>query len=178
MSGNEPPKTVYEDDEGPAPAGGGYPPIGQIPPYRGGAAAPTPAHNPIQPMGGRPPMAGGPKTRMDDDDEVAERLMGFMVIISSRQDEENRYFRLRKGVNWVGRFGSRAQVELRDQQVSQQHAILVCTNKASRLVDLDSANGSAVNGEKCEYATLSDGDTVAFGRTTCVFVSFPYVAED
>jgi hypothetical protein len=183
----KPPATVYEDDDGPMPAGNAA-----MPP-RPAPIQPMGTPGMIQPMGrggfggggfgggGAAPQAargGGPKTRLDEDDEVVERLMGFFVIIKSKMDEEHRYFRLRRGINFVGRFGSRAQVELRDNLVSEQHAIIVCTNTATRYVDLDSSNGSVVNGEKSEYAELSEGDTVAVGSTTLMFVPFPFVAED
>jgi len=169
MSQKKPPPTVYEDDDGPVPAAAqGFPPI--QPPPRAAPLAPMPRAG--------FPAAGGPRTIMDEEEEVAQRLMGFLVVMQSRGEDEYRYFRLKKGVNWVGRFGSRAEIELRDTEVSERHAIVVCTNNATRLVDLDSSNGSFVNGEKAEFAEVKEGDMIKFGRTTTVFVPFTYIGED
>ena len=170
MSNQKPPPTVYEDDDGPVPAGAqGFPPL-----------QPAAGGSPLAPMprGGFAASSAGPKTRLDEEDELAARLMGFVVVLQSRGEDEYRYFRLKKGVNWVGRFGSRAEVEIRDTEVSERHAIIVCTNNAVRLVDLDSSNGSFVNGEKTEFAELNEGDLIKFGRTVSVFVPFPYIGED
>lgn len=186
MSDKKPPATVYEDDDGPVLSGQPTIPQQVSPqPMRGGM---------IQPMrgasfgggavarggmgGGMAMGGGGPKTRLDDDDEVVERLMGFFVISKSKMDEEHRYFRLRRGINFIGRFGSRSQIEVRDKLVSEQHAIVVCTNSAARFVDLDSSNGSTLNGEKTEYAELKEGDLVGVGTTKLTFVPFAFIAED
>jgi pSer/pThr/pTyr-binding forkhead associated (FHA) protein len=104
--------------------------------------------------------------------------MGFLVITATREDDEYRYFRLQKGVNGIGSIGSRTTVEIRDREVSGQHAILVCTNTVARLLDLDSRNGTHVNGSKSEYAELKVGDVIRVGRTELVYVPFQYVAED
>ena len=114
----------------------------------------------------------------EGDDEAAERLMGFLVVTASKEDEEHRYVRLRKGVNQIGRFGTRCGIELRDREVSGLHALVICTNSATRLVDLDSANGVFVDGERTEIALLEEGSCVTFGRTDFVYVPFPFVADD
>ena len=123
-------------------------------------------------------MAPGARTVFEDATEAAERLMGFLVVVQSREEEEWRYFRLKKGVNFIGRFGSRCDIELRDREASQQHALLVCTNAATRLIDLDSSNGTQVQGRRLEIAQLAEGDRIQVGRTTMIYVPFPYVAED
>jgi len=124
------------------------------------------------------PQAAGAATVFDDDTEANERLMGFLVILDTKQDDEWRYFRLKKGVNKVGRFGSRAHVELRDGQSSEEHALVICTNNAARVIDLDSSNGTKVNRNKVEIALLKEGDRMRIGRTELMYVPFPYVAED
>ena len=141
----------------------------QIPPFRGAGGAAG---------GGRVRGAGGPHTILDDEEERVERLLGFLVITASREEEEWRYFRLQKGVNWIGAIGSRAQIELRDREVSGQHAIIVCTNTAARLLDLDSSNGTHLNGNRVEYGQLSLGDVIRVGRTDLTYIPFEFVAED
>jgi hypothetical protein len=178
-------KTLYEDVGGSPAGSGGYaqqpvqPPT-PVAPFPGvqnfQRQMQQPAHQPaaMPPI----PSAGGQGTVMEDVAEAAVRLMGFLVITSSKKDDEYRYFRLRKGVNFIGRFGSRCQVEIRDDGVSNQHALIICTNKASKIVDLDSGNGTRINGEKTEFAALDEGDVITLGRTDLVHVPFPFVAED
>ena len=164
------PPTQFEE-------GGALPPVQPFPGLgamrSGGAAGAAP--RPVSPA---PPAAAGSKTVFEEATEASERLMGFLVILSTKQDEEYRYFRLRKGVNFIGRFGSRCSVELRDSEASQQHALIVCTNNANRLIDLDSSNGTRVNGDRIEIAILQEGDRIAVGRTQLLFVPFDFVAED
>ena len=121
---------------------------------------------------------GGQKTVYQEDQESTERLMGFLIITASKEEDEFRYFRLTKGVNFIGRFGSRAAIELRDKEMSHQHALLICTNVATRVVDLDSKNGVKVNGHTQDLADLKEGDVLRMGRTEMVFVPFSFVADD
>ena len=178
--GGAAPATIYEGDEGPVPEAvkaRALPPLKPMN-FAGGRMGARPGQ-PIAPMGGRGiPQAAGGKTILDDEDEAIERLMGFLVVVSSREEEEHRFIRLQKGVNAIGRFGSRAAIELRDGEVSTNHALVICTNNASRIVDLDSANGLQINGEKTEIALLEEGTQITLGRTTLVHVPFPFVAED
>jgi hypothetical protein len=176
------PPTQFDEPAGPAAGGGAA--------FGGGfAVKPIPVFNgPGGFAGGGgfrpgPPQAAGAQRRpggtvMDSDEEAIERLMGFLVITRSKHDDEHRYFRLSKGVNMIGTFGTRAAIEIRDQEISRQHALLVCTNTATRLVDLDSSNGTFVNDDRTEIASLKEGDEIRVGRTTLVFVPFDWVAEE
>ena len=167
-----PPSTVFEDDAA-------------IPAARPSGARERPAKAPRPQNVAR---AAGPKTQIETDEVRAERLMGFLALVSGRDDDEHVYHRLHQGVNWIGRFGSDAMrsaagplrdpIELRDRLCSDQHAIVICTNNTTRLVDLDSSNGTKVNGNTLEIAVLEDGDTISIGRAELVYVPFGYVAED
>lgn len=192
--GGAAPRTIHEGGGGAAPAG----PVAQ-PPWQqqGGGVPPTvvggggggggraaPVSPPWQRAPGPPaggghaaPRAGGPRTMLEDDVGV-ERLMGFVVVVNSREDDINRYIRLRKGINYVGRFGARAHVELRDGDCSAEHALVLCTNASTRVIDLDSTNGLFVNGSRTDLAELQAGDVVRVGNTHLAFVPFRFVAED
>jgi|GEM_PF-2981735 len=161
--------TVYEEEGDSSP-----------PPVRAytGPSAPVSPRPQAQPMARPAASGGGMKTVYQEDQESTERLMGFLIITSSKEEEEFRYFRLTKGVNFIGRFGSRAAIELRDKEMSHQHALLICTNVATRLVDLDSKNGVKVNGYAQDLAELKEGDVLRMGRTEMVFVPFTFVADD
>lgn len=179
------PSTVFEEGGVAAGAGGGQrrPPPAPVyggPPFDaqpGGAPPTRPDGGPMPPH--RPmPARPGNRTIMDDDVVEAPRLMGFLVIAASKDDDEYRYFRLRKGINRIGKFGSRAEIELRDGLCSQEHALVLCTRTATRAIDLDSTNGLFVNGDRVELALLAAGDRLKVGRTELVFVPFDFVADD
>lgn len=165
--------TVYKP--GAEPAGAGGPPgPAQRPPWM--APPPVPQMGRPNPAGPSP-FAGGASGTVYSEATEAERLMGFLLVVSSR-DDEGRYFRLTKGVNPLGKFETGCAVGLRDQEASAGHALVVCTNTAARLVDLDSTNGTYVNGARTEYAELTEGDVVTVGRTHLAYVPFAYIAED
>jgi pSer/pThr/pTyr-binding forkhead associated (FHA) protein len=104
--------------------------------------------------------------------------MGFLVVTFSKTEEEYAYHRLKKGVNFLGRFGARSEVELRDPEVSQQHALFICNNLVTRIVDLDSSNGVEINGQKSDIAVLQEGDIIRVGRTELMYVPFHWEVEE
>jgi predicted nucleic acid-binding Zn-ribbon protein len=72
--------------------------------------------------------------------------------------------RLAAGWTRIGRSGA-ADVRLDDPTVSRRHALVVLTDDGDlRALDDRSLNGLLVNGERVEWATLSDGDELEIGR--------------
>lgn len=53
-----------------------------------------------------------------------------------------------------------------DDSVSRKHALLRRTRTGLRLHDLDSTNGTSVNGDRIDVADVSAGDTIRLGRVT------------
>jgi pSer/pThr/pTyr-binding forkhead associated (FHA) protein len=53
--------------------------------------------------------------------------------------------------------------------VSAQHAVLLRTGDSYSLKDLNSTNGTQINGDFVTDAELKDGDTIRFGSVTAVF---------
>jgi pSer/pThr/pTyr-binding forkhead associated (FHA) protein len=53
--------------------------------------------------------------------------------------------------------------------VSAQHAVLLRVRASYSLKDLNSTNGTQVNGDFVTNAELKDGDTIRFGSVTAVF---------
>jgi pSer/pThr/pTyr-binding forkhead associated (FHA) protein len=53
--------------------------------------------------------------------------------------------------------------------VSAQHAMLLKTGDSYWLKDLNSTNGTYVNGSLFTYGELKDGDTIRFGAVTAIF---------
>ena len=57
-----------------------------------------------------------------------------------------------------------ADVRFDDSTVSRRHALIVCQADGVRVLDDRSLNGVYVNGERVDWAALSDGDEIAIGR--------------
>ena len=60
-------------------------------------------------------------------------------------------------------------IQLADPNVSRRHAELRQEGSAYWLIDLDSTNGSQVNGQRAARAKLESGDTITLGSTDLVF---------
>jgi pSer/pThr/pTyr-binding forkhead associated (FHA) protein len=58
---------------------------------------------------------------------------------------------------------------LDDPNVSRRHAELRREGSTWWLVDLDSTNGTELNGKRVQKAKLSEGDTITLGATDLVF---------
>lgn len=59
-----------------------------------------------------------------------------------------------------------ADIRLRDMTVSKRHAALEASGNRIIFKDLDSTNGSVVNGKGVKEVELSDGDIIQMGNTT------------
>ncbi len=69
----------------------------------------------------------------------------------------------------IGR-GSETQLRLQDASVSRRHAKMMIADGRARVADLESSNGTSVNGERLEgVADLRSGDVIAVGDVTLVF---------
>jgi DNA-binding NtrC family response regulator len=69
---------------------------------------------------------------------------------------------------WVGR-GPDCDVTLGDRTVSREHAVFVHRRAGWYLQDLESQNGTLINGQPVVTARLADGDELCFGNVTAVF---------
>jgi pSer/pThr/pTyr-binding forkhead associated (FHA) protein len=61
------------------------------------------------------------------------------------------------------------QIVIDDPTVSAQHAVLLRTGGSYSLKDLNSTNGTQINGDFVTDAELKDGDTIRFGSVIAVF---------
>ncbi|MEK9500807.1 FHA domain-containing protein [Gaopeijia maritima] len=68
----------------------------------------------------------------------------------------------------LGADGS-ADVRIDDPHISEQHASLRFHDGRFTLTDLDSTNGTRLNGEEVQKSELSDGDRIGLGGTSWVF---------
>ena len=80
------------------------------------------------------------------------------------EDDEPVAVRLEAGWTRIGRSAA-ADIRLDDPTVSRRHALVVLTDRGQlRVLDDRSLNGLFVNGERVEWAPLSDGDELEIGR--------------
>ena len=75
---------------------------------------------------------------------------------------------LHRQLTVIGR-GSDADIRLGDQAVSRRHAEIRVANGSTMLNDLQSTNGTLVNGARITTTALADGDEVRIGETVLVF---------
>jgi len=86
------------------------------------------------------------------------------------QTTPERVVLLTRPVTVVGR-SAEADLRLADTGVSRSHAELRVEGDGVRVVDLQSTNGTLVNGRRIRDAVLSDGDRLDIGGTSLVFRS-------
>ena len=77
-------------------------------------------------------------------------------------------FELRHKITVIGR-GTDADIRLTDQAVSRRHAEIRIVNGATMLNDLQSTNGTTVNGVTITTTALSDGDEIRIGETVLTY---------
>ncbi|MBL7075953.1 MAG: AAA family ATPase [Kiritimatiellae bacterium] len=68
----------------------------------------------------------------------------------------------------IGR-GDEANLVIEDSEISSMHAELEPEGDAWRITDLDSSNGTALNGDMIESSPITDGDVITLGETVCTF---------
>ncbi len=62
-----------------------------------------------------------------------------------------------------------ANLVIEDGEISGQHAELQPDGDAWRITDLNSSNGTALNGKMVASSLLADGDVITLGETVCTF---------
>jgi pSer/pThr/pTyr-binding forkhead associated (FHA) protein len=75
---------------------------------------------------------------------------------------------LLRDIVMVGRAPSN-QIVIDHPTVSAQHAVLLRVRDSYSLKDLNSTNGTQINGAFVTDAELKDGDTIRFGSVVAVF---------
>ena len=70
----------------------------------------------------------------------------------------------------IGR-GRECNVRLKDLAASSRHAAIISVRKDSIIEDLDSTNGTYVNGEAISKQVLLDGDVIQIGSNTMLYQS-------
>ena len=95
------------------------------------------------------------------------------VLVVLRGEELGKRYLLNEPSLTVGRDPRRAQIVIADDSVSGRHARIDRHPTTGRyaICDLGSRNGLVVNGERTEFAELTEGDKIAVGGTILKFTS-------
>ncbi len=92
--------------------------------------------------------------------------MSSLFVIQGR--DQGTRFELEEERSSIGRVGAN-EVQLHDTEVSRKHAELIRKGEVFHLRDLNSSNGTFVNGKPIREAALKTGDQVQMGRTLMLF---------
>lgn len=96
----------------------------------------------------------------------AGNLNGFLRVESG--PERGKVIKLAKPVLYVGRRED-CDIVFNDPSVSRRHARIDFWGGQYTVRDLNSTNGTLINGKKVSLGLLKEGDTVTFGTTVCTF---------
>ncbi len=103
-----------------------------------------------------------------------------IASLSDPSGDKSLAFAVRAAAVSIGQ-GSRNEIVIEDDTISTNHARLELVEGAWRIVDLDSRNGTYVDGVRLApgaSAPLADGATVAFGAVKLAFHSNPAAIPD
>lgn len=101
--------------------------------------------------------------------------MGKLIVTEA--DGKSREVALDKERVTIGRHADN-DIALNDKAVSGHHAVVISILSDSFLEDLDSTNGTLVNGKQVAKHPLSDGDTISIGRNSLRYEADPRSDDD
>jgi len=93
---------------------------------------------------------------------------GKLILIGP--DNHDQEFALSKSSVEIGR-AVQNDIVLNDGKISRMHARIDCDDQGCTLIDLESANGTVVNGKRIEKVILSPEDTIKLGEINLRFES-------
>lgn len=122
---------------------------------------------------------------MSDEETLVQRIgrrlprtrgRAFLTVLSGR--EVGVVHKLGVGESVVGR-GAEAQVQIIDNGVSRRHAKIVRdADGTTKIVDLNSTNGTYVNGRRIEVESLREGDRIRIGQSATLDFRYEYGEEE
>jgi pSer/pThr/pTyr-binding forkhead associated (FHA) protein len=101
---------------------------------------------------------------------------GFGKLVVAQMGSPLQEYALNKASITLGR-AMTDDISLTDARVSRNHARLECGTSGCMIVDLGSANGTRLNGNRIEKAELSPGDLISIGNTTLRY-EFTSLSDD
>lgn len=101
-----------------------------------------------------------------DDLKVPPNIRATLKVISGA--EQGRTFPLSMSTTVIGR-GDQADVRIDDDAMSRRHTEVSYRNLEFRVRDLDSSNGTFLNGSEVKEYALRNGDKIMAGETLFLF---------
>lgn len=98
----------------------------------------------------------------DDGTRVIQSFASIELVLFGENAPYDR-FRLEDLETFIGRDPKKCQIILNDTEVSGVHAVIKKTNVTCVLEDLNSSNGTLVNGERINRVTLNNNDEFLIG---------------
>lgn len=102
---------------------------------------------------------------LEDIKKISDVSSGLVIIKGPNIGDK---FLINKSKFTIGR-NPESDIFLDDVTVSRKHAVLKKVGKNFRIKDSGSLNGSYINGEIVENATLKDGDRIQIGKYIFLF---------
>ena len=98
-----------------------------------------------------------------------------LVIVQNGRIQKN--IPLRHSRVLIGRKPD-SDIQLEEKQVSGHHAVITVKNDEAFIEDLESTNGTSVNGQAINETQLQTGDQISIGNYKLIFVTEHGDAED
>jgi adenylate cyclase len=89
-----------------------------------------------------------------------------LVVIGP--DRSQRVLELKEKLTTIGRVPA-CTIQIDDKVASRKHCVIKASVDAFTLIDMGSANGTAVNGHRVKECRLSADDRITIGQTVLVF---------
>ena len=113
--------------------------------------------------------------QVDNPKQFAQATMSGNTMIDRRGEQvgalvvksgvdAGKSFMLSEGDNSIGR-GNDAAINLSDESVSRQHAVIRCQHGKLTLFDVGSRSGTALNGQPIVGRLINNGDVISIGRS-------------
>jgi len=99
----------------------------------------------------------------------SQRDRAYLIVLTGSNVGE--MFRIESGESVIGR-GQGTAVRLLDDGISRRHARVLQEGDRVTIEDLQSSNGTYVNGEQVTTSELHDGDKIRLGSTTVLKFSY------
>ncbi len=99
----------------------------------------------------------------------SRRDRAYLMVLAGTNVGE--MYRLQPGESIIGRAAT-AGIRLDDDGISRRHARIVVEGTSVRIEDLQSSNGTLVNGQRVDAVALRDGDKLQFGSNTVLKFTF------
>lgn len=101
------------------------------------------------------------------DASVPETINAVLKVMTGK--DSGREFEITKATMVIGR-GEDADIVITDSSASRRHAVVIFRNLEFRIRDLDSSNGTFLNGSEVKEYALRNGDKIIVGDTMFKFI--------